>query len=186
MSRVTYWTAAALGVRLASSMKRRLIAPHRLLVLLAVVAFAAAAGAASGEKPSGGPPGHGDKVVGHGSTATQRFHVNAHSGPNGEDPHGHIRLTIPSTGFTASGRVTCLQVLNDGVAFVQGKVDPPEPLSQALIYAVELRLVEGGSGVPGHIASGVFPFPIEPATRCPVPGMPDFLEKGHIKVTDGP
>jgi hypothetical protein len=79
------------------------------LTLLCLVLAPAAASAAPG---SGKGPKQ-DLVAGTGRTDSYAVHVNAQSGPNGEDPRGKVRFEVTSdpTGFfNVNADVTCMDV----------------------------------------------------------------------------
>jgi hypothetical protein len=121
----------------------------------------------------------------------------AHSGPNGEDPRGHVSATFPAPadlGPTASpdqvkGPVTCVNVVGNEafIIFIQTKEDS----SIAVGTPVLLHVVDNGNpinGTPPDLIRNSFPggyigpFPEPP---CGIPFFPPVpLDRGNIVVHD--
>src|SRR5688572_666896 len=104
-------------------MKRLLAA----LFLALVASLALAVNAASATHSNGQGPKQ-DLAAGTGQTDSFgieiKVHVNAQSGPSGEDPRGHFsyQAVDPFSDFAISGRVTCLNVAGN-LAAVGGVVE---------------------------------------------------------------
>jgi hypothetical protein len=121
----------------------------------------------------------------------------AHSGPQGENPQGHVSATFPApadAGPTASpdqvkGPVTCVYVLGNQafIIFVQTKTGSSVPIGTPVL----LHVVDNGDPVMGtppdqirnSFPGGYFgPFPGPP---CGIPFFaPVPLDRGNIVVHD--
>jgi hypothetical protein len=137
-----------------------------------------------------------DKVTGHGINAAvnnpAEFHINAESGPLGEDPHGTVRFKTIENKAEQKGPVRCLRVdgnravigvewnklknqdngTNKGAfVFVEdnGKADKDDPLSDQMM-TVGIRQIDT---IPGE-------------NDCPAPeDIADrTIQKGDLKVVD--
>jgi hypothetical protein len=82
-----------------------------------------------------------DRVKGAGSVPNLgfTFHVTAHSGPSGEEPTGHLKITL--TGMVHEGKVTCLFVLDNRAAVGIDRADDPR-------FGVFLVVEDNGEGGP--------------------------------------
>ena len=148
---------------------KRLFAALTLALLCSVALAVSAANAthSNGEGPNK------DLVSG---TATHRTgsngHVDAMSGPNGEDPRGHvfIRFVTPFTAVDVKGEVTCLRV-RDNRAWAVGTIErskvEPSPFSH---FAVFIRDIGEGREANDRLFLAVAHGPIlEPVFGEPCP-----------------
>jgi hypothetical protein len=146
-------------------MKRLLAALFLALVAslaLAVNLASATPGNAQGPKT--------DLAAGTGQTdffgSEIKVHVNAQSGPSGEDPRGHFsyQAVDPSLDFEISGRVTCLNVVGNR-AVVGGVVersnDPSFPAGEGVL----IFIVDDDKGA----GDGFFAVATDTPETCPPP-----------------
>jgi hypothetical protein len=109
--------------------------------------------------------------------------VAAHSGPLGEDPHGHVQVARSLLG-RIGGHVTCLNVVGNTAAIVS-EIDQAE--NPALIgQFVILFIVDNGEPVNGQAVdlfmASVVP---TPPTVCPAPISTGFpIDSGNYVVRD--
>jgi hypothetical protein len=134
-------------------MKRLLVA----LFLALVASLALAVNAASATHSNGQGPNQ-DLAAGTGQVAAVgldfKVHVDAKSGPMGEDPQGHFRLEAVQPFFGVDvdirGQVTCLQVI-DNRATIGGVIersnDPRFPEGSGILIFVRDDDEGAGDGV---------------------------------------
>jgi hypothetical protein len=111
-----------------------------------------------------------------------QLHVNATSGPTGEDPRGHFVYRQSFLGIThedISGTVTCVTV-NGNVAGVGGEVTKSKNLFVPEGRGVVISVEDRGHGEED--AASVF-FTLATPTECPFLGTVDF-QKGNFIVHD--
>ena len=162
-------------------MKRLLAA----LFLGLVVALVGASGVASADPQQDLVSGTGHFVeVG---VFDAEIHVNAQSGPSGEDPQGHFFVTQETKGGVAdadfSGRVTCVNV-NGNLAGVGGEVtkskNPSIAEGSGFLFSIEDR-------GPGEQDAGLAMLtsvpPEEPPTDCSFVFTAE-TQKGNFVVHD--
>lgn len=158
--------------------KIMIIASGFVLITMSTIATASAA------------PKH-DKVQGSGinnppNGVFAQFHINAKSGPNGEDPQGKFSFKrkdgAPNEKFTAE--VTCVNVQGN-LASVIGYVTKTknDPFPAGKYYLVRLKDDGKGEFTMDEIQNG--PYVGDPYT-CPTPiePRPEAITKGDIKITD--
>jgi hypothetical protein len=159
------------------------------LTLALLVSVALGASVASATHSNGAGPKN-DFVTGTGQfspeTVDQQVHVNAKSGPSGEDPQGYFFVT----GTSDQGqpidfrvRVTCLFV-NGNIATVGGEIERSR--TSAVPVGAGFVLFIRDSGEPGDgdvFAGGDVSTPPE---TCPplVPTMPQPINQGNFVVHD--
>lgn len=163
-----------------------------VIIALCVVSLFAVAGVASGT------PG-GDSAVGGGQTAFDEigFGLSAHSGPAGEDAHGHFSAGISlEPPFPKVGEigvpVTCLNVVANR-ATIGGVIEQSNAPGGGEVpffaegESVILVAIDNGnpaSGTPdmlGLIAAGL---PVPPTVCPPPPLVSDPIARGNITITD--
>ena len=163
-------------------MKRLLAA----LFLALVGALVVASGVASADPKQDLVSGTGHVVIEEAEFDAQ-LHVNAKSGPTGEDPRGHFFLTRSQFGIEDidfSGRVTCVDV-NGDLAAVGGVVtkskNPSVPEGSGILINIEDR------GSDAEDAAGVFVTslpPTEPPTNCEFSDASALATGGNFIVHD--
>jgi hypothetical protein len=116
-----------------------------------------------------------------------QIHVNAQSGPSGEDPRGHFFATQETNGGFAdadfSGRVTCVSV-KDNLAGVGGVVTKSKNPSVAVGSGILVSIEDRGPGAED--AGGALVTsepPQEPPTECPFSFIAE-TQKGNYVVHD--
>jgi hypothetical protein len=160
-----------------------------LLAALSVgLLLAAPAGAGASHGPKAGPPQDfvtgGAKALPDTPFALTR-NISAHSGPLGEDPHGHMEVTESFFGHFG-GRVTCLSVAGNtasiGIEVVHAE-NPALVGTGFVVFIVDLGEPVEGQGVDQF---GGSPTPTPPAV-CPPPTPPALfpIESGNYVVHDG-
>jgi hypothetical protein len=167
---------------------RRLI--HR--VVIALVVLGTVPGVAGATHSNGQGPGH-DFVVGtvkfsgmspEGNQVTAERHVNAKSGPSGQEAEGYfwIRQESPRGNLDFSGRVTCLSI-NGNRAVVGGEVERGKLLPPG--RGVLIEYVDRGEGAgEGPDLSRPTGRP-EPPTSCPAAlDIAQPITSGNITVHD--
>ena len=146
------------------------------VVALSAVVLAAIPTIATAKHSPGNGSGKGPKhdlVVGSArfTTPIARVRINAHSGPNGENPRGHFFLA--QAGWQLRGSVTCVRV--DGN---QASVGGP-PVGSGFIQLTE------DNGSPGRNDRSHTVFVASPPVACPAPTTPAFvLAKGNYVIKD--
>jgi hypothetical protein len=158
-------------------MKRLLAA----LFLALVCALVVASGVASADPKQDLVSGTGQFVSFAGSDS--QLHVNAQSGPSGEDPRGHFFFTRSNFGtnvFDFSGRVTCVNV-SGNLAAVGGVVTksetPSAPEGSGILINIEDRGPHAGD------PASVFQRSVPP-TNCEFIGFTVDSQKGNFEVHD--
>ena len=136
----------------------------------------------------------GDEVKGNGwnnppnPANVAEFHIDAKSGPNGEDPKGKVRFKTRSTGAITEGNVTCLRVEGDlaviGVDVTKSTTDDPVKPEGLLVY-----VQDNGKPIKGQSADEIRSTTIvtdDVPTVCPAPIDPNRMPllKGDIRVND--
>lgn len=118
----------------------------------------------------------------------------AHSGPNGEDPQGHVSATFMTPQpYKLRGRVVCLNVQGNQawiLVLQQEAGTPGYPQGQHFL----LHVIDNGNPVNGtptdmivNIAPGAFsPGPTTGPNRCGFSPFAVPLQKGNIVVHDEP
>jgi hypothetical protein len=117
-----------------------------LLVSVAIGVGAASATHSNGEGPKQDLVSGTSQFEGGGFDA--QLHVNATSGPSGEDPRGHFFYRQSSSGtnqFDFSGRVTCVNV-NGNLAGLAGEVTKSKNPSVAEGSGVLISVEDRGQG----------------------------------------
>ena len=152
-------------------MKRLLAA----LTLALLVSLALGLSVANATHSNGDGPNQ-DLVSGTGQfspeTVDQEIHVNAKSGPSGEDPQGHFFIrgtTNQGQPIDVRGSVTCLNV-NGNNATVVGEIERSR--TAAFPKGAGIILIITDRGEPGDgdgFSGGVEPTPRE---TCPPPPFP--------------
>ena len=169
---------------------KKLLAVLTLALLLSLALGVSVANAthSDGEGPND------DFVRGTATAPTgAKFHVNATSGPSGEDPKGHFYLEFkeavsPRLPFDFRGEVTCLRVDGNravvGGRVTQSKGDLPGNPPEGSGFLI--RIVDNGEPGDADLVSGV---------RVPGGGVPDVCpdqtttnptERGNFVVHDAP
>jgi hypothetical protein len=158
-------------------MKRLLAA----LFLALVGALVVASGVASADPKQDLVSGTGQKVRFPEEEFDAQFHVNATSGPTGEDPRGHFFFTRSISGIEDldfSGQVTCVNV-KGGRAAVAGLVtkskNPSMPEGTAILFGIVDR------GPSAEDEASVFKWFF--LDECPFTST-DPLAKGNFVVHD--
>jgi hypothetical protein len=112
----------------------------------------------------------------------------AHSGPNGENPQGHISVN----GATLlRGDVVCLQVLGNRAIILAEETRPGDDIPQGQQFLLDV--VDNGNpvnGTPPDLIRNSFVgsfFPPTPTFPCGFPSLPPVpLGSGNIVVHDEP
>ena len=134
----------------------------------------------------------GDRVTGNGwnhpvpASDVAEFHIDAKSGPNGENPTGKVSFKKRSTGATIEGPVICLNVVGNiaGIGVDISKTKKTNDAASGILVWVE----DNGKKVHGQSPDEIRSMEIytnQPPTTCPPidpARMP--LQKGDIKVVD--
>lgn len=166
-----------------------LLASAALAVVLPALLLAPTT-ARAGHSPGKGPrhdfaQGTGKYAAG---TVKVQFHVNAQSGPAGQNPRGHVfaRRTLGTVAseFAFSGRVTCLTVTGNR-AVVGAVVERTRTPLVAVGSGVLLEFVDNGHGAnaPRDESNGVLTS--APPAACPaVLGISLPFRKGNFVVHD--
>jgi hypothetical protein len=140
-------------------------------VLLAVVA--AALSLAAPAALSAQPDDH--RILGEGLVNGERWHFNAHSGPDGENARGRFAVK-----GVLEGDITCITVAGDLASFgvvVTDSDEPSLPPGSGLIIVVD----DNGPGTTGDLIDVVAISPVPPA-GCPPPVQPNTLFQGPLNV----
>jgi hypothetical protein len=164
---------------------------RRLLFTLSLAALTIPAAAGATHSPSLNPPR--DFAAGGGSfvapnVATFRFSVGATSGPLGEDPHGHVRVSLHDASeefaelFTVNGRVECL--LTTGRKAVIGALAERGEQSER---HVALSVLDGDHADLATVVSVSAPPNLPPQAACAAASFftPIFPIEGNVVVHDG-
>ena len=148
-----------------------------LVILLATLTFAAVPAIA------GGSPQSGDSVTGSARFAVVDAHVvvSAHSGPLGEDAHGHFSLDQGVGDLQLWAEVTCLNVQGNlavaGGVTVKSRSGLPAGTG-VLQYVQDL-------GSPGDMDRSQTVVSGAPPAVCPAPMVPGFqADQGNYVVND--
>jgi hypothetical protein len=156
------------------------------VIALSAVVLAAIPTIATAKHSPGNGKGKGPKhdlVVGSArfTTPVARVRINAHSGPNGENPRGHFFLA--QAGWQFRGSVTCVRVAGNQ-ASVGGRVTRSSGVGGPPVGSGFIQLTED-NGSPGrHDRSQTILVPNPPAT-CPAPTQPALvLARGNYVVKD--
>jgi hypothetical protein len=108
------------------------------------------------------------------------FHLNAKSGPAGEDPQGHASVRQPGGEFSFMGEVTCLNVIGNtavaGGVITQSDFGPGAEGNGFLIW-----VIDNGQGVKDAAVAQLLP---EPPPACPAPGLGIPFKGGNFIVHD--
>ena len=163
------------------------------LLLLALFSLLAVAGGAGATHSGGSAPEH-DFAVGTGQITTETpfgtievfLHVNAMSGPSGEDPRGQVVFRgnpPPFPPIDVRGRVTCLRVEGNtstvGFVITKSKTGfPPEG------FGGLFSIVDGGE--PGASGDKFEGFPVPPPASCPPPFGGRDITQGNFVVHGAP
>ena len=142
-------------------MKRTSIAFGLTLLCLVLAPAAASAAPGSGKGPKQ------DLVAGTGQTGSFKLHVNAQSGPSGDDPRGKVQLEVtddPTSILNFNADVTCMAV--DGPnSVVAGVTD------LGLVFVINASDNGQGNGAPdAWFASFFGGSPPGPGECSPTPG----------------
>jgi len=168
------------------------------LVALVVAGIAQSAAGAEQSSVSADQYGGKDRFVGSGKvaftdfpspgeTTVEKFIVIAHSGPGGEDAHGHILFQSPflEEKKVAKVNVTCLDV-DGNVATAGGEFSPPIRYLGLSIRHLNVTVRDNGSD---DTATGLAFIDRERPpgfSPCDVTLPPDFdVVQGNYVVTDG-
>jgi hypothetical protein len=156
----------------------------RLLLAAATLAVAATPGIAVATHSSGDDPNH-DQVDGTGRLGAPFFtqvHVNATSGPSGEDAQGQYYIDKDVFGRDFRGRVTCLTVI--GNLAVVGAVIERSDFSTLFPVGYFVRIVVHDLGEPGDVDGINFseanPLPVS----CVFPFATLPMQQGNFIVHD--
>jgi hypothetical protein len=141
--------------------------------------------AAAGAAPGNGNGPKKDSVTGGGKSAVDtQFGFAAHSGPNGENPHGHATLKNKGAVTERKGHVVCLRVEGNRAIFgirLQ-KPDPsnPNPFREFVVQ---------DNGNPSSGTPDLLQEASDSATPPDCDSVPPLLglpiKSGNINVTDG-
>jgi len=154
------------------------------VVALSAVVLAAIPTIATAKHSPG--PGKGPKrdlVVGSAKfpALPAHAHINAKSGPNGENPRGHFWLR--QAGWQFRGSVTCVKVVGNR-ASVGGRVNRSSGVGAPPVGSGFIQLTED-NGSPGRNDRSQTIFVASPPAVCPVPTTPFFVvAKGNYVVKD--
>lgn len=150
------------------------------VVLPIVVVVAIPAGAIGAHGPGKGPKR--DLVAGSAKfpVVAAHAHINAKSGPNGENPRGKFFLRQGNLQFR--GSVTCMRVVGNRAA-VGGRVNKSNaagpPVGSGFVQHIE------DNGSPGRNDRSQTVFVPSPPMTCPVPITPFFVvARGNFVVRD--
>jgi hypothetical protein len=145
--------------------------------------------ARAGHSPGQGPPHDFAQGTGKFASGTLKaqFHVNAQSGPAGQNPRGHVFVRRASGGvvnLNFSGRVTCLTVTGNR-AVVGAVVERTKTPLVAVGNGVLLEFVDNGKGAnaPPDASDG-FLIPAAPAACPAVLGIAAPFRQGNFVVHD--
>jgi hypothetical protein len=161
---------------------------RRIAFILAIASVClATAGIATGthSEGNGGPndlvAGTGQFVVG----VDVFLHVNALSGPLGEDPRGHLvfRAEPPAVPipFDLRGEITCMRVIGNA-ATVSFRITASKAFLPPTITGGLFSIVDNGEGGAPDQFEG-FPLPA-PLTTCPPPFGGRPIERGNFVIHD--
>jgi hypothetical protein len=153
-----------------------------LLVSVAIGVGAASATHSNGEGPKQDLVSGTSQFEGGGFDA--QLHVNATSGPSGEDPRGHFFYRQSSSGtnqFDFSGRVTCVNV-NGNLAGLAGEVTKSKNPSVAEGSGVLISVEDRGQGAE-DVARVRLNLPAPPP-ECSFIIMRVDFQKGNFIVHD--
>jgi hypothetical protein len=146
-----------------------------VVLLMSMTVLAMMAGGANATHTAGAGPNDdfATGTVQGGAPATVDFHihVNANSGPAGENPKGQyfVRADIfVAGGVDFSGRVTCLTVVGNA-AMIGGAVERSEATVPA--EGTGVFIVAEDNGEPGDADRVNLIFTATPPTVCPAPAL---------------
>jgi hypothetical protein len=150
--------------------KRLLLLPVALLAIVAVPTIASATES-------------GDSATGSAMFDVVDAHVvvSAHSGPSGEDAHGHFSLDQGVGDLQLWAEVTCLNVQGN-LAAIGGRTVKSKtgiPAGTGVLQIVQ------DLGSPGDMDRSQTFFTAAPPVVCPTPAPPGFeADRGNYVVTD--
>ena len=169
-------------------MKKMILALTLALLFALAVGTGVANASHSEQANSTGPPK--DFAVGGGKHTDPaapdvaiQFAFSAHSGPQGEDPKGHVQLFFPEGVINA--KVTCLIVTGNRALITAVDDELPGPSNAVVIEAVDLG--EPSDGPPDLLRGSFEGFIIESAEQpgCFLPVLPPVpVTQGNIVVHD--
>ena len=163
-------------------MRRLPVVALSAVVLVAIPTIATAKHSPGNGHGNGRGPKH-DLVVGSArfSVPVARVRINAHSGPNGENPRGHFFLA--AAGWQFRGSVTCMLVVGNQ-ASVGGRVTKSSGVGGPEVGTGFIQFTED-NGSPGRNDRSHTLFFLNPPATCPAPTTPAFvLAKGNYVVKD--
>jgi hypothetical protein len=151
------------------------------LIAMGIFAAGASADDAHGSSAKDGVAGTGTFLQVQG-----RVHVNAKSGPTGENPRGRFRAAVGTLGVDVRGEVTCLNVKGNA-AIISGVIQKSRSehlLGEGVQIAIRDNHERQARRTPDEFNAGLLPAPL---TTCPDPdGSALFpVDRGNFVVHDG-